>query len=71
MSRAALRRQSAETPSAVFGEKQLSDPTLAISLMKAYNRIAISFRAIPMALAAPLATQSVHVERGRRDYERV
>jgi alkylhydroperoxidase family enzyme len=36
---------------AVFGEKQLVDLTLAIALMNAYNRMAISFRATPMALA--------------------
>jgi AhpD family alkylhydroperoxidase len=35
---------------AVFGEKPLVDLTLAIALMNAYNRIAISFRATPMAL---------------------
>ena len=37
---------------AVFGEKQLADLTIAIGLMNAYNRVAISFRAAPMALAA-------------------
>ena len=36
----------------VFGEKQLADLTIAIALMNAYNRIAISFRATPMAVAA-------------------
>jgi AhpD family alkylhydroperoxidase len=36
---------------AVFGEKPLVDLTLAIALMNAYNRIAISFRATPMAVA--------------------
>ena len=35
----------------VFGEKQLADLTIAIGLMNAYNRMAISFRATPMALA--------------------
>jgi alkylhydroperoxidase family enzyme len=35
----------------VFGEKQLADLTIAIGLMNAYNRVAISFRATPMALA--------------------
>ena len=35
----------------VFDEKQLADLTLAIALMNAYNRIAISFRATPIALA--------------------
>ena len=37
---------------AAFGEKQLADLTIAISLINAYNRVAISFRATPMAVAA-------------------
>lgn len=37
---------------AAFGEKQLVDLTIAIGLMNAYNRVAISFRAMPMALVA-------------------
>ena len=44
---------------AVFGEKLLVDLTIAIGLMNAYNRIAISFRATPAAVAAlnrPLPT---------------
>src|SRR5918997_3777892 len=40
-----------EAAAAVFGEKQLADLTIAIGLMNAYNRIAISFRATPMAVA--------------------
>jgi AhpD family alkylhydroperoxidase len=40
-----------EAAAAVFGEKQLADLTIAIGLMNAYNRMAISFRATPMALA--------------------
>ncbi len=32
---------------AVFGEKALADLTLAIGLINAYNRIAISFRKVP------------------------
>ncbi|EKZ99777.1 hypothetical protein D769_08532 [Cupriavidus sp. HMR-1] len=32
---------------AVFGEKELADLTIAISLMNAYNRLAISFRRAP------------------------
>ena len=36
---------------AVFGEKQLVDLTRASALMNAYKRMAISFRATPMALA--------------------
>ena len=39
-----------QATAAVFGEKQLVDLTLAISLMNAYNRLAISFRAAPAAL---------------------
>jgi AhpD family alkylhydroperoxidase len=34
---------------AVFGEKELVDLTIAISLMNAYNRMAISFRNTPQA----------------------
>jgi AhpD family alkylhydroperoxidase len=33
-----------------FSEKQLADLTIAIGLMNAYNRMAISFRAMPEAL---------------------
>jgi AhpD family alkylhydroperoxidase len=40
-----------EAAAAVFGEKQLADLTIAIGLMNAYNRMAISFRATPMAPA--------------------
>jgi AhpD family alkylhydroperoxidase len=46
-----VRDSAFEAAAAVFGEKQLADLTIAISLMNAYNRIAISFRATPMALA--------------------
>jgi alkylhydroperoxidase family enzyme len=35
--------------SAHFSEKELADLTIAIGLMNAYNRIAISFRATPPA----------------------
>ena len=35
-----------------FSEKELADLTIAIGLMNAYNRMAISFRATPMARAA-------------------
>ena len=41
-----------EAAATVFSEKQLADLTIAIGLMNAYNRVAISFRATPMALAA-------------------
>jgi AhpD family alkylhydroperoxidase len=37
---------------AVFSEKQLADLTIAIGLMNAFNRLAISFRAVPLAAAA-------------------
>ena len=40
-----------EAAAAVFSEKQLADLTIAIGLMNAYNRVAIAFRATPMALA--------------------
>jgi alkylhydroperoxidase family enzyme len=36
---------------AVFDQKQLADLTIAIGLMNAYNRMAISFRAVPAAAA--------------------
>ena len=32
---------------AVFGEKELTDLTIAIGLMNLYNRVAISFRKAP------------------------
>jgi AhpD family alkylhydroperoxidase len=38
-----------QTALAVFGEKELVDLTIAISLMNAYNRMAISFRNPPQA----------------------
>jgi AhpD family alkylhydroperoxidase len=44
---------SFEAAAAVFSEKQLVDLTITISLMNAYNRMAISFRATPMAAADP------------------
>jgi AhpD family alkylhydroperoxidase len=34
---------------AVFGEKELTDLTIAIGLMNLYNRLAISFRTTPQA----------------------
>jgi len=37
---------------AVFGEQDLVDLTIAIGLMNTYNRMAISFRRTPQALAA-------------------
>jgi AhpD family alkylhydroperoxidase len=40
-----------EAASAIFDQKQLADLTIAIGLMNAYNRMAISFRATPAAAA--------------------
>jgi AhpD family alkylhydroperoxidase len=48
-----------EAAVAAFSEKKLVDLTIAIALMNAYNRLAISFRATPAVLAeakAPVAT---------------
>ena len=39
-----------DAAAAVFNEKQLADLTIAIGLMGAYNRMAITFRATPVAL---------------------
>jgi alkylhydroperoxidase family enzyme len=38
-----------EAAAAVFDRKQLADLTIAIGLMNAYNRMAISFRTPPAA----------------------
>jgi alkylhydroperoxidase family enzyme len=46
-----------EAASTVFNEKQLSDLTIAIGLMNAYNRLAISFRTTPLAVAKHSAQQ--------------
>ncbi len=45
---------------AVFEEKQLADLTIAISLMNAYNRISISFRATPMAVVEHDGQTAIH-----------
>ena len=50
-----------EAAGAVFGEKQLVDLTIAISLMNAYNRMAISFRATPTALAGTNGTANAQI----------
>ncbi|AKS04770.1 carboxymuconolactone decarboxylase family protein [Pseudomonas trivialis] len=42
---------------AVFSEKEIADLTLAISLMNALNRVAISFRKVPAAIKAHLENQ--------------
>lgn len=41
-----------EAAAAVFDAKELADLTIAIGLMNAYNRMAISFRATPAAAKA-------------------
>lgn len=57
-----------QAAAAVFGEKELVDLTIAIGLMNAYNRLAISFRAAPLAVAASGGAQSsLSAEPGRRD----
>lgn len=40
-----------EAAAAVFDEKQLADLTIAIGLMNAYNRLAISFHTTPLTVA--------------------
>lgn len=40
-----------EAAAAVFNEKQLTDLTIAIGVMNAYNRMAISFRTTPLSVA--------------------
>jgi AhpD family alkylhydroperoxidase len=40
---------------AAFTEKELVDLTIAVGLMNAYNRLAISFRATPLAAASAAA----------------
>jgi AhpD family alkylhydroperoxidase len=42
---------------ALFNEKQVADLTLAIALMNALNRVAISFRKVPAAVKAHLVNQ--------------
>ncbi len=46
-----VRDSAFEAAAAVFGEKKLADLTIGVSVMNAYNRMAISFRATPVALA--------------------
>jgi alkylhydroperoxidase family enzyme len=38
-----------EAAAAVFDQKQLADLTIAIAMMNAYNRMAVSFRVPPAA----------------------
>jgi len=40
-----------EVAAAAFNEKQLADLTIAIGVMNAYNRLAISFRTTPLSVA--------------------
>jgi AhpD family alkylhydroperoxidase len=40
-----------EAAAAVFNEKQLADLTIAIGMMNAYNRLSVSFRTTPLAVA--------------------
>ena len=49
-----------EAAAAVFGEKQFADLTIATGLMNTYNRMAISSRATPMALAGGDGKASTH-----------
>ena len=46
-----IRHQPLPETSLIFTEKELFDLTLAISLMNAYNRLAVSFRNTPHAVA--------------------
>lgn len=50
--------------SAAFGEKDLVDLTIAVALMNAYNRMAISFRATPPAVAELSAGRPVQQASG-------
>jgi hypothetical protein len=46
----------------MFGEKQLADLTIAIGLMNAYNRIAISFRATPWRSRTVTSTDTLSTQ---------
>ena len=46
-----VQDQAYQAARAVFEERELVDLTIAIGLMNAYNRLAISFRATPAAAA--------------------
>lgn len=52
-----------EAASTAFNDKQLADLTIAISLMNAYNRMAISFRATPLAVVQATATANTTSQR--------
>jgi AhpD family alkylhydroperoxidase len=47
-----------QAASAVFSEKELTDLTIAIGLMNAYNRLAIGFRTPPAAAVASAAASA-------------
>ena len=53
-----------EAAAAAFSEKQLADLTITIGLINAYNRMAISFRATPMAVAKLTRLQPDIVQAG-------
>ena len=48
----AVPDEAFEAISKHFAGKELADLTLAIGMMNTYNRMAISFRAVPAAVAA-------------------
>ena len=43
---------------AIFTEKELADLTIAVGLINAYNRLAIGFRAMPLAAASAAAKEN-------------
>lgn len=51
LARSGVTDEEYAAASAVFDAKQLADLTIAIGLMNAFNRMAISFRATPAAVA--------------------
>lgn len=44
---------------ATFTEKDLADLTIAVALMNAYNRVAVSFRAMPLAATSVASVEAV------------
>lgn len=55
VAQSAVPDEAYEAARAVFSEKELVDLTIAVSLMNAYNRMAISFRRLPQAALAKRA----------------
>jgi AhpD family alkylhydroperoxidase len=51
----AIPDEAFRAASAVFGEKELVDLTIAIGLMNAFNRMGIAFRKVPQAAHAAAA----------------